>query len=173
MPVPTYLQPYVQAESLHSFDGIEYRFAIAHNGSNRFLIRYYGEFYDSLITDTDNAPVKVVAVEPESGQEILLLDGGRHGYNAMLCDEHSEDSLNNRSLQDLDDTLYQIEVHAFYNIDYEAEREDFCDENGKVELINGEIIDFDRLRQDGMDAIAIELIDPQGKRREIVREELA
>ena len=91
----------------------------------------------------------------------------------MLCDEHSEDSLNNRSLQDLDDTLYQIEVHAFYNIDYEAEREDFCDENGKVELINGEIIDFDRLRQDGMDAIAIELIDPQGKRREIVREELA
>ncbi len=49
----------------------------------------------------------------------------------------------------------------------------FCDENGKVELINGEIIDFDRLLQDGMDAIAIELIDPQGKQREIVREELA
>ena len=149
MPVPTHLQPYIHADSLHSFDGIKYRFAIAHNGSNRFYIRYYGEFYDDLITDTDNAPAKVVG------------------------DEHSEDSLNNRPLQDLDDTLYQIEVHAFYNIDYEAEREDFCDENGKIELINSEIIDFDRLRQDGMDAIVIELIDPQGRRREIVREELA
>jgi len=87
MPVPTHLQPYIHADSLHSFDGIKYRFAIAHNGSNRFYIRYYGKFYDDLITDTDNVPVKVVAVEPESGQEILLFDGGRHGYNAMLCDE--------------------------------------------------------------------------------------
>jgi len=42
-----------------------------------------------------------------------------------------------------------------------------------VELTNREIIDFERLQQDGMDALAIELINPQGRRREIVNEELA
>ena len=91
----------------------------------------------------------------------------------MLCDEHDEETLKNRPLQDLDDTLYQIEICAFYNIDYAAEREDFCDENGKVELTNGEVIDFERLQQDGMDALVIELINPQGQRREIVNESLA
>ena len=91
----------------------------------------------------------------------------------MLCDEHDEETLENRTLQDLDDTLYQIEIRAFYNIDYAAEREDFCDENGKVELTNGEIIDFERLQQDGMDALVIELINPRGQRREIVNESLA
>ena len=173
MPVPTHLQAYVRPGSLNSPDNIEYRFSLAADGADRFRIRYYGELYDGLITDTEDAPARIVAIEPESGREILLFDGGRHGYNAMLCDEHDEETLKNRPLQDLDDTLYQIEICAFYNIDYAAEREDFCDENGKVELINGEIIDFDRLRQDGMDAITIELIDPQGKRREIVRDELA
>ena len=165
MPVPTHLQAYVRSGSLHSPDNIEYRFSLAADGADRFRIRYYGELYDGLITDTEDAPAKIVAVEPESGREILLFDGGRHGYNAMLCDEHDEETLANRPLQDLDDTLYQIEIYAFYNIDYAAERE--------VELTNGEVIDFERLQQDGMDALAIELINPQGQRREIVNESLA
>ncbi|MBH5329908.1 hypothetical protein H9Q10_09545 [Eikenella sp. S3360] len=173
MPVPTHLQAYVRLGSLHSPDQTEYRFAIALDGASRFRIRYYGELCDGLITDTEAAPAKITAVEPESGREILLFDGGRHGYNAMLCDEYSEETLANRPLQDLDDTLYQIEIRAFYNIDYAAEREDFCDENGKIELANGNTVSFEQLQQDGMDALVIELISPQGKRREIVNEELA
>ncbi|MDO4879605.1 MAG: hypothetical protein Q3966_10015 [Neisseria sp.] len=173
MPVPSHLQDYVRPGSLHSSDGIEYRFAIALDGADCFRIRYYGELYEGLITDTEAAPAKIVAVEPESGREILLFDGGRHGYNAMLCDEYAEKMLENRPLQNLDDVLYQIEIRAFYNIDYAAEREDFCDESGKVKLTNGEMIDFQRLQQDGIDALAIVLTNPQGERREIVNEELA
>ena len=60
-----------------------------------------------------------------------------------------------------------------YNIDYEEERDDFCDENGTVELINGETISFAQLQRDGIDAIGIELIDAAGGVREIVNEELA
>ena len=113
MPVPTRLQAYVRPGSLNSPDNTEYRFSLAADGADRFRIRYYGELYDGLITDTEDAPARIVAVEPESGREILLFDGGRHGYNAMLCDEHDEETLENRTLQDLDDALYQIEIRAF------------------------------------------------------------
>ena len=64
-------------------------------------------------------------------------------------------------------------MSVFYNIDYEDERDDFCDENGTVELINGETISFAQLQRDGIDAIGIELIDDAGGVREIVNEELA
>ena len=84
MPVPTHLQAYVRPGSLNSPDNIEYRFSLAADGADRFRIRYYGELYDGLITDTEDAPARIVAIEPESGREILLFDGGRHGYNAML-----------------------------------------------------------------------------------------
>ena len=71
MPVPTHLQAYVCPGSLNSPDNTEYRFSLAADGTDRFRIRYYGELYDGLITDTEDAPAKIVAIEPESGREIL------------------------------------------------------------------------------------------------------
>lgn len=172
MPIPTYLQPCVKPGSLHSDErGAEHRFTLAADGTDRFRIRYYGTLYEGLITGTGVAPAKIIAAA--GGREILLFDGSKHGYNAMFCEAYSAGQHNNRPLQDLDEVSYQIDIHLYYNIDYEEERDDFADEHGNVALMSGEIIPFARLQQDGFDAITIELIDVSGKRQEILNAELA
>ena len=103
----------------------------------------------------------------------MLFDGALHGYNAMLCDEYSPEAIANRPLQNLDNQRYQIRVSLFYNIDNEDERDDFCDAQGNVTLINGETIAFAQLQRDGIDTIGIDLVDEAGNVREIVNEELA
>ncbi|WP_298641369.1 hypothetical protein [uncultured Cardiobacterium sp.] len=174
MPIPPHLQPYVKPGSLHrDARGIEHRFTLAADGTDCFRIRYYGTLYENLITDTDFAPAKITAVAVASGREILLFDGCRHGYNAMLCDEYSAAQHNDRPLQDLDAAPGQIGIRLYYNIDYEEERDDFADGNGNVALTSGETIPFARLQQDGFDAIAITLTAADGKQREILNAELA
>lgn len=174
MPVPTYLENHVQAGSLSAdSDGVVYSFMLCVAGRDRFKIRYYGAFHMGWIVATDDAPAKIAALEPHSGAEILLFDGAKHGYNAMFCDEYGEEQIRNRPLSDLDDALYRIRVSLFYNIDYEDERDDFADEHGNVRLIDGRIIPFAQLQQDGIDGIGIDLIDEAGNARPLVSEELA
>ena len=38
---------------------------------------------------------------PESGEEFVIFDGGRHGYDNMFCDEHDPAELKNRPLKRL------------------------------------------------------------------------
>ena len=174
MPIPTYYENHVLSGSLKSdADGIRHEFIFAINGNDRLALRYFGEFEQGCLVARDDAPAKLVALDPASGSEALLFDGAAHGYNALFCDEYDADVTANRPLQDLDDQRYQIRITVFYNIDSEEERDDFCDENGTVELINGETISFAQLQRDGIDAIGIELIDDAGDVREIVNEELA
>ena len=45
------------------------------------------------------APELVTARAPESGEEFVILDGGRHGYDNMFCDEHDPSELEYRSLK--------------------------------------------------------------------------
>ena len=174
VPVPTHLQNYVKAGSLKAdADGIVHSFLLAADGCDRFRIRYYGGFHMGWITATDTAPAKIVAVEPQSGREILLFDGAQHGYNAMFCDEYGEEQIRNRALAELDGSSYQIRVSLFYDIDYADERDDFADEHGNVALIDGRIIPFAQLQQDGFDGISIDLVDEEGNARSLVSEELA
>ena len=63
------------------------------NGETGFRIRYYGDLSpgpSGLITATSFSRQLVVAISVDSGQEILLFDGCRHGYNALFSDSHSE-----------------------------------------------------------------------------------
>src|SRR5690348_9024880 len=68
-------------------------------GYTKFKIKYYGQLheeYKSLIIGTDFAPSLVFAVEESTGQEILLFDGCKHGYNALFCDTYTEEQIKNR-----------------------------------------------------------------------------
>jgi hypothetical protein len=59
------------------------------SGKNKFRIKYYGDLLSDknrIITCTDFSQALVFAVDVETGQEILLFDGCKHGYNALLCD---------------------------------------------------------------------------------------
>lgn len=87
--IPEHLAAYAHSDNLQ-IEGGHRCFSLSCQGRDTFHIRYYGEPFDGLITDTDKAPVKIVAVEAVSGDEIVLFDGAEHGYNAMFCDKYSQ-----------------------------------------------------------------------------------
>ena len=63
-------------------------------GNELLEVWYYGDLLtvkgepQSYIIDSDEAPGLVTARDPESGEEFVIFDGGRHGYDNMFCDEH-------------------------------------------------------------------------------------
>ena len=63
-------------------------------GSELLEVWYYGDLLtvkgepQSYIVDSDEAPGLVTARDPESGEEFVIFDGGRHGYDNLFCDEH-------------------------------------------------------------------------------------
>ena len=63
-------------------------------GNELLEVWYYGDLLavkgetQSYIVDSDEAPGVVAARDPENGEEFVIFDGGRHGYDNMFCDEH-------------------------------------------------------------------------------------
>lgn len=151
------------------------------NGQTKFKIKFYGQLqenYKGLIVGTDFAPSLVYAVDISSGQEILLFDGCRHGYNALFCDTFTEDQLNNRPVtndyKDKDgNDIFEIVISTYNGIDYEDEFAGEVDENGLIELIDGKKTEFENVKRNGCDTLQIWAIGRNGKMIDIVSEELA
>lgn len=180
---PAYLEGLTEhinnPEDLHDF---EWRRKLkATNGNTKFKIKYYGKLHDkytNLIVGTDFSQMLVYAIEPESGQEILLFDGCRYGYNAMLCDEYTQEQLENRPPENTyadknGNELFEVIVSTYNTIDYEDEFGDEADENNCISSDNGTMVSLDELQHNGFDCIGISLIDDKGNETDVVSEELA
>jgi len=150
------------------------------SGQKKFKIKYFGQLhadYQNLIVGIDDTPVLVVAVEPVSGQEILLFDGCRHGYNAMFCDHYSEQTKNRKA-----DKLYkapngsemfELTISTYNGIDYEDEFASDVDVDGSIEMIDGTKVALETAKRNAFDTLQIFGMDESGKVIEIVSEELA
>ena len=124
--------------------------------------------------DSDEAPGLVAARDPESGEEFVIFDGGRHGYDNMFCDEHDPAELKNRPLKRYEIPASKLVLELGYSVDYEDEKEDFePDEADTVELINGERMPWDQVKRDGIDYIALYYVNEKGKQVQILNAELA
>ncbi|MCR1025828.1 hypothetical protein NQT66_13480 [Cellulophaga baltica] len=180
---PTFLEENIEHISnpreLHSH---EWRRKLkSKNGETFFEIKYYGQLhsdYKNLIVGTDFAPAKIIAVNISNKSEYLLFDGCKHGYNAMFCDKYSDEQINNR----IPDKIYNDEkgnskfeliISTYNGIDYEDEYKDEVDSNGEIELINGQKVDFEKVKRNGFDTLQIWTINKNGNKIEIVSEELA
>jgi len=154
---------------------------MSRSGNRNFRIKYYGNLdptFDRLIVGTEFAPQKVVAIDPQSSESILLFDACKHGYNAMLCDTYTttqiESRETNRIYQDiLGNDIFEIVISAYYQIDYEREFRTEVDVEGKIELINTEKVDFAILKRNACDVLQIWAINKEGVTFEILSEELA
>lgn len=154
---------------------------MSRSGNRNFRIKYYGNLhptFDRLIVGTEFAPQKIVAIDSQSSESILLFDACKHGYNAMLCDTYTttqiESRETNRIYQDiLGNDIFEIVISAYYQIDYEREFRTEVDVEGKIELINGEKIDFAILKRNACDVLQIWAINKEGVKFEILSEELA
>lgn len=149
------------------------------NGGTKFELWHNGTIFEQyeLLVRTDDEPVIIIAKATDTGEEITVFDGGKHGYDNMFVDEHDQTILNARNPNILYErnghTVFELEVALFDNIDWDDEEDDYRGEDGVIRLITGEEISPDRLRADGYDAFGITVISPDGERHDAVSEELA
>lgn len=149
-------------------------------GNELLEVWYYGDLLtlneepQLYIVPSYFAPELVTARDPESGEEFVIFDGGRHGYDNMFCDEHDPEELERRTLKRYEIPASKLVLELGYSIDYEDEKEDFeVDENGMIELINGERMLWEQVKKDGIDYIALYYVNEQGEQIQILDAELA
>ena len=149
-------------------------------GNELLEVWYYGDLLtakgepQSYIVDGDVAPGLVAARDPENGEEFVIFDGGRHGYDNMFCDEHDPSELEHRPLKRYEIPASKLVLELGYSIDYEDEKEDFKpDEADTVELLNGERMPWEQVKRDGIDYIALYYVNEKGKPVQILDAELA
>ena len=151
------------------------------NGNTLFEVYYYGDLFEvkrkklpCIVDNKNGIPCKIVAKDTETGEEILLFDGYRHGYNAMFCDEFDPEEVEKRTLVKYNIAPCKIHIDFGYSIDYEEEKEDYeVDEEDRVTLINGETISWEEVKRNGFDYISIVCETQNGEKVEIVSLELA
>ena len=149
-------------------------------GNELLEVWYYGDLLtvkgepQSYIVDSDEAPALVAARDPKSGEEFVIFDSGRNGYDNMFCDEHDPAILENRPLKRYEIPASKLVLELGYSIDYEDEKDTFdVDENDTVELINGERMPWEQVKRDGIDYIALYYVNENNKQVQIMDAELA
>jgi len=151
------------------------------SGQRKFKIKYFGQLhpeYQNLIVGQDDKPLLVFAIEPISGQEILIFDGCNHGYNALFCDNYSADIKTNRKADKIYKTekgedTFALTISAYYGIDYDDEFSKSVDDNGLLKLNDGTKVAFETVKRNGFDTFQIFGTEDDGEVIEIVSEELA
>ena len=150
------------------------------SGNEWLEVWYYGDLLtingepQLYIVPSYFAPELVAARDPESGEEFVVFDGGRHGYDNMFCDEHDLDELERRTLKRYEIPASKLILELGYSIDYKDEKEDFqVNEDGMVALINGERMPWEQVKRDGIDYIALYYVNEEGKQVQILDNELA
>jgi hypothetical protein len=151
------------------------------SGQTKFKIKFYGQLhedYKNLIVRTDFAPSIVFAVDISTGQEILLFDGCKHGYDALFCDTFTDNQIKNRpvinSYKDKDgQEIFEIVISTYNNIDFDEEMGEEVDEKGFIELNNGTKIKFDDAKRNAFDTLQIWATNDKGTTIDIISEELA
>lgn len=176
---PAYLDGYALPSTPESWIEEEWTGQLhSREAHSQFRIFYYGELLDGLIAVTEFAPQQIVAENVVTGERIVIFDGCIHGYNALLCDDYTEEQRNNRTAlvpyhdADGEDT-FEIIVSVFYNVDWDEEFLSDVDESGCIELINGEKCYFSEAKRNGFDFLRIKIINKNGLETEIAEEELA
>ncbi len=176
-PIPTWLEGHVKEQTQKRLPTV----TLCSSAGNELLeVWYYGELFtvkgepQPYIVDGDEVPGLVAARDPASGEEFVIFDAGRHGYDNMFCDEHDPSELEHRSLKRYEIPASKLVLELGYSVDYEDEKEDFePDEAGTVELINGERMPWEQVKRDGIDYIALYYVNEKGKSVQILDAELA
>ena len=112
MKIPTYFKEsnYKIVEVEEDFSSIRIVNEVEKDKYNEFFeIYYFGKLdSDAMITEIFDKktsaikPCKVVAKCIQTGEEILLYDQLKYGYNSLFCDKFDLETVDNRPLVKLD-----------------------------------------------------------------------
>ena len=140
-------------------------------GNTNLEIYYYGDTIKikktPYIVDADY-PCLIVGKDPITGEEFVIFDGMKHGYDAMFCNERMENVT--RELKLYEYCKGKIQITLGYSIDYEDEKEEYeFNENGEVILMYG-TLDWEQAKSIGFDWLSLKFVDAK---KEFVDLELA
>jgi hypothetical protein len=179
---PTYLEKFTEHfDNPKNLQSHEWRRMISNKGQKKFKIKYYGQLhekYNNLIVETDFSRPLIFAVDIVSNQEILLWDGCKYGYDAIFCDNYTNEQIDNRKVETIytdsngKDT-FEIRISTYNQFDFDNEMGEEVDENGFLEVESGGKIKFDEAKRNGFDCLIINVTNEDGITTEIVSEELA
>ena len=176
--IPSYLKDYVKEIKQN---GVLVDMTICSSKGNELLdVWYYGELFEvtgenqPYIGNTENTPEKIVVKDTTSGEEILIFDGAKHGYDNLFCEEYDLESIKNRPLKKYNIPTSKLILRLAYNINYEDEKEEYeIDDNNNVTLIDGSTLSWDDVKRNGFDYIALYFVDQNGKKVQFFDRELA
>ncbi len=203
-PAPDLYAPYVIEANPAYFEkmhDVEWRGQLqSSTGGRKFRIKYYGELYtwevkqkeahqemhrrnygnhfNGLIANTEEAPELIYAVDAVTGEAILLFDSCIHGYDNLFNNEWDHSKMPQRTADILykdaaGNELFEVVVRTYNNIDYEDTAEGFVQDNGLIKLIDGREVDIPYIQRNGFDGIAIILYDENGGMVMVHQRELA
>ena len=165
MKIPSYLTKNIKdyRDNIHSVMTI-----CSLAGNDKLEIWYCGEWLkvgkEQYIVGTKQAPALIVAKDPVSGEEIVVFDGARYGYDNMFCDSYSREQVDGRTLLKMDIPPSKLILTLGYGIDYEEEKEDYdFDENGDVILVDGRKMPWDDVKVNGFDYLNLAYVAEDGK----------
>lgn len=185
---PMYLRPYLTLleEDMKSFYKIRYPNVewigqlVSSTGNRWFTIKYYGELLDKATIVNANLrqwPMKVVAVDDQSGEEIVLFDKAVHGFEGFIAHEYKETMPASRPVDKEypfanAGLSFKIVFVAFYN-STEEHLSEYLNDDGLVEVPEGiGPISLADACPDAFDALGVYVIGKNGKRTEMISEEL-
>lgn len=174
--IPTYLQHFTTR--IQQPEGVESQLQLCSTSNNtQFEIWYYGDLLaleGEVLPFISGSTAKIVAKDPLTAEEILLFDATLHGYNALFCDDYTEEQRGNRPLQSYNMPATEVILSFFYNIDYDEEVDDYeVDEQGNVQLMNCETTDWETVKRNGYDAFVFYTKKEDGTLLAFAQEELA
>ena len=181
IPGPTYLDNLT--ENVSDSDILKHewrRKLVSSNGQTKFQIRFYGRLHPELdlIVKTDFAPILVYAVDPDSGQEILIFDGCKYGYDALFCNTYTQEQIVGRPADAIyksrnGDKLFEIVISVYNGSYYDGELSGQIDSDGLIELVDGQKQKIDDVERNAFDTFQVYAINEKGERFNIISEELA
>ncbi|MFB6456862.1 hypothetical protein ACE38W_16435 [Chitinophaga sp. Hz27] len=140
--------------------------------------RNYGNNFNGLIAETNEAPELIYAVDAITDEKILLFDYAIHGYDNLFNNEWDLSKMPQRNADNLyrdaaGNEVFEVVVSTYNNVDYEDEAEGFVQDNGFIRLIDGREVDIPFMQRNGFDAISIILYSANGDMVVIHQRELA
>lgn len=174
--IPTHLRGWASADDQPADRCRSFRLRSSAGGT-WFTVEFYGDLLDEdgLIVDVEGVPALVMATAVDTGERLVIFDGGRHGYWPMFAEIHDADVLNSRTVDkpyraDTGADRFEIRIEVQDRIDWDIEADRFRDDDGVVRQRNGEGVDDTRLRADGFAALAVTVTCAEGVDRLIVAE---
>jgi len=177
---PTYLETFTtKIKSNKELENIEWKAKLNFQCNQ---IKFYGItklFYKDtkLLIISSNYSKQMIVAKGIKGNEVLLFDACKHGYNAMFCDKFSLEQIKNRPINQIypiKNQSFEIIISAYYQIDFDDELEHYeVDENGLIETMNGSAISIAELKRNAFDCFQILIKYNKGEVYSILEEETA